>query len=223
MGEAAVTFWGGLTATQREALLRVGAQVWFEPDEPVLRQGEPDRHLVVILAGAVKVVTSRGDGSTKVVALRGPGSLVGEIAALTASPRTAAVRALSRVGALVINHVEFEGAARADPGLHDHLALALAERLREANQHLLEASVPATLPRLAALLASLGDQLDTAELPISQADLASLAATSEASVARAVRTLRDHGLIRTGRRRIILMDSPGLRRYADTYDAKPSR
>lgn len=212
-------FWSWLTADQRGALRRVGTEVRFGADELILRQGERDRHLLVILTGSAKVVASPGNGPEKLLALCGPGSLVGELAVLTAAPRSAAVRALERVGALTITSVEFTGVARKHPDLHDQLGRVVAERLLLANQRLTEASVPAALPRLAALLASLGDQLAPAgspvALPVSQIELASLAATSTASVARAVRTLRAMGLIRTARRRIVLVDPPALRRFAD--------
>ncbi|ALG10955.1 hypothetical protein AOZ06_32350 [Kibdelosporangium phytohabitans] len=210
-----------MTTPQRNLLGKVGTRVRYGTDDQILHQGARDRHLVVILTGVVKVVTSYSNGLAKVLALRGPGTLLGEIAALTASPRTAAVSAASPVTALLINNVEFAAATRADPALHAQLEQALATRLLVTNQQLVEASIPAVLPRLAGLLASLGDQLDTNVLPISQPDLASLAATSEASVARSLRELRAMGLIRTGRRRIEVIDAPGLRSYADSYDVKP--
>nr|WP_042180575.1 Crp/Fnr family transcriptional regulator [Kibdelosporangium sp. MJ126-NF4]CEL14457.1 transcriptional regulator, Crp/Fnr family [Kibdelosporangium sp. MJ126-NF4]CTQ88822.1 cAMP-binding proteins-catabolite gene activator and regulatory subunit of cAMP-dependent protein kinases [Kibdelosporangium sp. MJ126-NF4] len=214
-------FWRQLTSAQRDQLAKIGTKVCYEEGDQILRQGAPDRHLVVVLAGVVKVVTSYSNGLQRVLTLRGPGALLGEIAALTALPRTAGVAATSKVTALLINNVEFAAATRADQALHDQVEQALAERLLATNQQLVEAFVPAVLPRLAGLLASLGDQLETAVLPISQPDLASLAATSEASVARSLRALRARGLIRTGRRRIEVIDSPGLRAYAETYDVEP--
>ncbi|ONI82992.1 hypothetical protein ALI144C_18260 [Actinosynnema sp. ALI-1.44] len=216
-----MSFWSGLTTIQRDLLGQVGTRVRYGTGDRILQQGARDRHLVVVLAGVVKVVTSYSNGLEKVLALRGPGALLGEIAALTASPRTAAVSAASPVTALLINNVEFTAATRADPALHAHLEQALADRLLVTNQQLVDASVPAVLPRLAGLLAGLRDQLDTNVLPISQPDLASLAATSEASVARSLRELRRMGLIRTGRRRIEVVDSRRLRSYVDTYDVKP--
>jgi CRP/FNR family cyclic AMP-dependent transcriptional regulator len=214
-------FWSRLTTKQRDELVRIGARVWFEADAVILSQGARDRHLVVLMTGAAKVITSSVAGSERMVELCGPGMLLGEVAALTAAPRGATVRALQRASALVINQAEFDGAVRADPALRDHLVQALADRLRLANQRMAEASVPSMLPRLTTLLVSLSEQLGGGEsplvLPISQTDLASLAATSEASVARAIRTLRTMGLVRTGRRRMVLLDLPTLRRYADEY------
>jgi CRP/FNR family cyclic AMP-dependent transcriptional regulator len=174
----------------------------------------------VILTGSAKVVRNPGNGPEKILALCGPGSLIGELASLTGAPRSAAVRALERVGALVISDVEFAGAARHDPGLHGQLALALAEQLLVANQLLTDTSLPAALPRLAAVLASLGEQLagtgrKPVVLPVSQTELASLAATSEASVVRSLRTLRTMSLVHTGRRRVVLTDPLALRRYAE--------
>lgn len=214
-------FWSRLTAGQRGEMLRVGTRVRFGADGTILRQGDRNRHLVVILTGSAKVVRNPGNGPEKILALCAPGTLIGELAALTGAPRSAEVRALEPVGALIVSDVEFAGAARADPGLHDQLALALAEQLLLANQLLTDTAVPAALPRLAAVLASLGEQFapkgtGPVVLPVSQTELASLAATSEASVARALRTLRGMSLVRTGRRRVVLTDPGALRSYADT-------
>jgi CRP-like cAMP-binding protein len=75
--------------------------------------------------------------------------------------------------------------------------------------------------RLAGLLLGLAERLGgQAEgvieiaLPLSQDELASLAGTSRATVARALNAWRQRGLIRTGQRRITLTDVPGLRRAA---------
>ena len=49
---------------------------------------------------------------------------------------------------------------------------------------------------------------------LSQNELAGLVAASPKSVARALATLRDSGLVSTGRRSIVVRDLAGLRRFA---------
>jgi hypothetical protein len=75
--------------------------------------------------------------------------------------------------------------------------------------------------RLAGLLLGLAERLDRQAggpieivLPLSQEELADLAGTSRATVTRALDSWRRRGLIRTGQRRITLIDVPGLRKAA---------
>ena len=95
----------------------------------------------------------------------------------------------------------------------------MARRWSSADAMLRRRAVTSGAQRLAGLLIDLagryGSQADSVieiELPLSQQELASLAGTSRATVARALSNWRKRGLIRTGQRRITLMDLPGLER-----------
>ena len=52
-------------------------------------------------------------------------------------------------------------------------------------------------------------------LPVTQDDLGSWTASSRASVADALRTMREQGWIRTERRRITVLDLPALSRHGN--------
>jgi len=51
-------------------------------------------------------------------------------------------------------------------------------------------------------------------LPLSQDELAGWTGASREAVSKALRSLRDRGLIETGRRRVIIHDMQGLRNRA---------
>jgi CRP/FNR family cyclic AMP-dependent transcriptional regulator len=219
-GVPAGSFWARLAEPERQELRRVGVPVRFGTDQPIMSQGQVERHLVVILSGSVKVIKVIEQGIEKVLALCGPGSLVGELAALTSAPRSASVIALEPVHGLRIEINQFDGVARKHPTLRTQLELVLAERLLQADERRAEGSMPRAFPRLAAVLADLaeglsGDDHHPVVLRISQPELASLASTSVATAARFVGRLKELGLIRTGRRRIIVVDAGELRRRMD--------
>jgi CRP-like cAMP-binding protein len=105
----------------------------------------------------------------------------------------------------------------------------MVHRWRNAETRLRMRAATNGAQRLAGLLLGLADGLGgQAEgvieiaLPLSQDELASLAGTSRATVARALSNWRTRGLIRTGQRRITLTDVPGLRRAAGPALAQPS-
>ncbi len=73
----------------------------------LIRQGEIGEKFYVIETGRVEVLVDRS-GAAQVVAQRGPGEYVGEIALLLSVPRTASVRAQTHVRALVLDKPGFE-------------------------------------------------------------------------------------------------------------------
>jgi len=79
----------------------------YEPGDEIIRQGEAGGTFYVIESGRVQTVV-RDDGGERVVAQRGPGEYVGEIALLMQVPRTATVRALTQVRVLALERDDFE-------------------------------------------------------------------------------------------------------------------
>ncbi len=73
----------------------------------LMRQGEIGEKFYVIESGRVEVLVDR-PGAAQVVAQRGPGEYVGEIALLLSVPRTASVRAVTHVRAFVLDKLGFE-------------------------------------------------------------------------------------------------------------------
>jgi putative peptide zinc metalloprotease protein len=79
----------------------------YEPGEAIIRQGEVGETFYVIESGRLET-SVRQDGGERVVAQRGPGEYVGEIALLMQVPRTATVRALTAVQVLVLQREDFD-------------------------------------------------------------------------------------------------------------------
>ncbi len=75
----------------------------------ILRQGEPGRSFFVLARGRAEVTAQRADGSTSQLATLHEGAIFGEMALLTASPRSATVSAQSECDLL-----EFDCAALVD-------------------------------------------------------------------------------------------------------------
>lgn len=87
----------------------------YQPGAVIIRQGDIGETFYVIESGRVRVSVYRGANAEgrqvlqeKVVAERGPGEYVGEIALLLSVPRTAAVRALTETKMLVLHKDDFD-------------------------------------------------------------------------------------------------------------------
>ena len=75
--------------------------VIFESGQDIVRQGDVGNSLFIIREGEVEVVRT-DDGRESVLARLGPGRQFGEIAVFDRCPRTATVRALTRVKMLQV-------------------------------------------------------------------------------------------------------------------------
>jgi CRP-like cAMP-binding protein len=214
-------FWYLLPHEERRALWSLGRDREYPPGATLCVEGDPGTHVFILLDGWVKVLSAVEDGRESVLALRSAGDIVGEMAGETSGHRNATMQAMVTVHALIVGYDRFSSF------LDTHLAGGRAYRhimtyrWSDAESMLRIRTVTNGAQRLAGLLLGLAERLgDQAEgvieiaLPLSQDELASLAGTSRATVARAFNGWRKRGLVHTGQRRITLVDVPGLRKAA---------
>ncbi len=93
----------------------------------LMRQGDRDDDVYLLRQGQVEVVRREGHGE-RVLSTLGPGSLVGEIAALTGSARTATVRCVTDVDALVVPGTEVRAVVRKHQALLDRVRSLMQAR-----------------------------------------------------------------------------------------------
>ena len=201
----------------------------YPPGAALCVEGDPATHVFILLDGWVKIISVSADGHESILALRGAGDLVGETAGETTGRRNATMEAIVTVRALIVGYDRFSSFLDTHQGGSHAYRRVMAHRWRDAETMLRIRTVTNGAQRLAGLLLGLAERLGgQAEgvieiaLPLSQDELASLAGTSRATVARALNGWRTRGLIRTGQRRITLTDVPGLRRAAGPALAAPS-
>jgi CRP/FNR family transcriptional regulator, cyclic AMP receptor protein len=214
-------FWDLLPPEERRVLRGLGRDKEYPPGATICVEGEPTTHVFILLNGLVKVLSVTDDGHETVLALRGPGDLVGEVAGETAGRRNATMRAVVTVHALIVGFDRFRSFLDTHQGGSHAYRRVTTRRWSDADATLRIRPVTSGAQRLAGLLLGLANQLGRqgggvieVALPLSQEELASLAGTSRATVARAFSNWRARGLIRTGQHRITLIDLPGLRRAA---------
>jgi CRP-like cAMP-binding protein len=214
-------FWGELTAQERGALLAAGSWVAFQAGTPLFLQGDAAEHLIVIWAGYAKVLSRNGAGHQVLLAFRGPGDLVGEIAGVDGGQRSASVEAIQPVRALLLEAGAFRVFLDRSSHASSVLRRVLGERLREADRKRLASASMAVGQRLAGLLLELADRFGTVEragtrisLALSQEDLAACVGASRRAVAREIEGWRDRGIVLTGRRNLLLRQPTALRRIA---------
>src|SRR3712207_720006 len=97
----------GLPEADLDWLYRMAEPVSFEAGQYVMEEGDPGDALYVVLDGEVQV-TKRSGTHDVVLAVRGAGEVLGEMALLEQTPRTASVRVLRDSRLLKLNQVAFQ-------------------------------------------------------------------------------------------------------------------
>jgi CRP/FNR family transcriptional regulator, cyclic AMP receptor protein len=212
-------FWASLTDADRAALQAQGRAATYARGTPLCMEGDPSTHVLVLLGGWTKVVSSTLEGHEVVLALRGPGDVIGELATDLGGYRTATVRALMPVQALLISADRFNRFLEAHPGATRVYRRVMAERQHELGQNLRTRMESSGAQRLARLLLDLAERCGqvtgngvTLAVPLSQTDLASWVGVSRATVTRALHDWRERKLVTTQHGRMTIVDSATLRR-----------
>jgi Cyclic nucleotide-binding domain/Domain of unknown function (DUF4388) len=112
------------------AVLAQGQLLEFGPGEVVFRQGEQGDRLFVVKSGVLEVVATPTDGSeAAVVAYLGTGEVLGELALLTGSPRSATVRSPEHAAVFAVAKAVFLDLMDVLPAFSRNLCVVLAKRL----------------------------------------------------------------------------------------------
>ena len=94
-------------STLSQLIERSGKGV-YRANDVIVRQGEREDIVYLVLTGRVRVTQARGDTASEViVAELGPGEVFGELAALEAQPRSATVLALEPTSCLKVSGQDF--------------------------------------------------------------------------------------------------------------------
>jgi CRP/FNR family transcriptional regulator, cyclic AMP receptor protein len=214
-------FWGLLTDDERSVLSDLGRISVFPPGAVMCMEGEPVTHVFFLVDGWVKIRSVTSDGREFVLALRGQGDVIGELAGETTGYRTATVQAIGTVRALIVGFEKFSSFLDSHLGAGHAYRRMFAQRWYDSESLLRSRSVTNGAQRLARLLLNLAarhgihtDGEVRVAMPLTQVELASMTGTSRATVTRALSNWRRRSIIRTGQRDLTITDLRALRKIA---------
>lgn len=191
----------------------------FRTGATLFHEGDTSDWVAMIIKGRVKICSFGADGRERLVAVVGPGELLGELSAIDGEPRSATATSLEPLEASVLTAEELVAALATDPQATLAILRAVIGRLRDADRRCVERGALDALGRLGGLLVELADRYGEQDgdavrigLPLSQEELAGWTGVSREAVVKALRKLRARGWIATGRREIRVLDLPALAR-----------
>ncbi len=171
----------------------------------------------------MKITARLPNGTEGLLGIRLCGDVVGELAALHGSPRSATAITCREVDVQVIQSSEFRGFLDRHGEAWPAVSQMIADRLEWANQRRLDYAGYPVAVRLARILVLLADRhgnpseggLDLG-VTLSQDEIGMLIGARRDAVGQAVAKLKSKRLIATSYRTITITDPDGLRAFADS-------
>jgi CRP-like cAMP-binding protein len=153
--------------------------------------------------GLLKASVFAPDGTEHILAIFGPGSLVGELSMIDGVARSASVAALRPSKLSLVRRAAIDAFAESNPEFYRHVMTWLARRLREANAALAAASFLPQEGRIARVLLSLaeafGKHVGRGRIlirhKVTQSDLLAMAGLARENVSRTLKDWGDRSLV----------------------------
>jgi len=175
-----------------DLLLANSKPIKLAADEMLFMAGDPGDGCYRLDEGLVKVSMSSPKGAERILAILGPGSIVGDMAMVDGRPRSASVTALRDCKLRFISRSSFEAVAIKNPEVYKHLLHLVATRLRDTDQVVAAGSFLPVKGRVARALLDLakafGNDVGGGRVVIrqkvSQSDVAAVAGIARENVSR---------------------------------------
>jgi CRP/FNR family transcriptional regulator, cyclic AMP receptor protein len=221
--ESQIPFLRQLSKDDADALLSRVRRRTLAAGTEIIRAGSAGDEAVLVLKGRVRIVAYGADRREVVIALRGPGELIGEMSALGAGRRTATNVAVDEVEAGFLRASDLRDFLREHPDAGLVMIRMLVRRLAEVTRDVVDLATQDSVGRLAKRLIDLSSEHGIAaqggtqiELALTQDELARWTGATRETVSRALRLMRQLGWVATDRRTITVLDTTALRERCGT-------
>lgn len=209
----------GLARETVDLVLARATLAKLRPEAKLLNQGDPSSHLYLVARGRLKMTQLTPRGEQIILRFMGPGDLVGCAAVFRGIPYPATATAVAETHILSWAAADFMRLLEEHPGLSANALKTVGGRAEEFIARFRETATEPVATRLArALLRLCGEPgrprtpADEIELSLTRQDLAELTGTTLYTVSRIVSAWEQEGLVRSGRKRIVIREPAQLAR-----------
>jgi len=203
-----------LSKNELEALSRVAFERSFQANAAIFWEGDPPDYFYIVVSGRVKIVKHSSTGKEFIIAFFGPGEMFGEVAVFENKPYPASAQAVSGVKVVGIRRDDFLAFLATHPQVALNIINVLGGRLRDTANRLKDLAGERVEQRLARILMMLSAKLGLT-LPFTRQEIADMTGTTTETTIRLTSQLKERGIIRTIRGKIIITDETKLRLLAE--------
>ena len=210
-----------ISPEEREELRGMMSQTTLRRGEVLFNEGDSGDRLYILLTGKVKLGHTSVDGRENLLAVLGPGEVVGELTLFDPGPRSTTATAVATTELLALEHNQLMGFIDSHPTLAKDMLRALAVRLRRTNIALADLVFSDVPGRVAKALLDLAERFgapteDGIHVPhdLTQEELAQLVGASRETINKSLAEFVSRGWIRLEGRAVTLIDVERLKRRA---------
>ena len=211
-----------LAEPELDLVAQIAQRRRFPARRAIVRQGETDADLYVVLSGHLKVSACDLEGREIVMNLMQPGEVFGEIGLLDGAGRSATVTSLEACELLVIRRADFLHLLRRSPSIASTLLTVLAKRVRRLTDQAQDSAFLDVKSRLAKRLVDLADQFGVPLGPrqialrvrLSQQELGDMVQATRETVNKCLREWAREGIIERNGRQLVIRDRERLKMLA---------
>jgi len=182
----------------------------FKPNEFVFWEGDAPDYFYIVVEGRIKVLKYSYSGKEFIIAFFGPGEMFGEVAVFEGKPYPASAQAAADTKILGIKKEDFLSFLSNRPQVALDIINVLGGRLRDAQGRLKDLAGERVEQRLARTLLMLSSKLGPT-LPFTRQEIADMAGTTTETAIRVTSQLKDRGIIRSVRGKIIILNETKLK------------
>lgn len=209
-----------LEPRELEQLAQVAVPRSWERGELLFREGDAGDSCYVLRSGAIVLTRGHDDGRVIALAELRAGSMFGELALFGGERRSATAEAVEPTEAVALLRPDIQRLVRSHPDIALKLLSAMADRVRQTNERLLQQSFQTVAGRVAGTLltqararaAEGGGERDVI-VRATQAEIANLAGTSRESASRFLASLERDGVVTLARGRVTVHEPERLSNY----------
>lgn len=216
-----VPLFEGLDEEQQASLQAKMGQSTLRRGEILFEEKDPGTRLYIITEGKIKLGHSSVDGRENLLAVLGPGEIIGELTLFDPGPRSTTATAVSPVTLLYLDHRDLVDILYNNPSMSRHMLRALARRMRRTNESLADLVFSDVPGRVAKALLDLAERFgSTTEMGVhvphdlTQEELAQLVGASRETVNKSLADFVSRGWIQLEGRAVTLIDIDRLARRA---------
>jgi len=219
---ANLPLFAGLDVAELDAILSEARTARYAKNAAVFEQGEDAHSFFVLLHGHVRASKMTPAGEQVVVRYVAPGEIFGVAKAIGLTRYPATAIAVDDSVALVWPSAAWPRLVTQHPALANNALQTVGARLQETHTRVIEMSTQQVERRVAHALLRLAKQAGRKvehgveiDFPISRQDIAEMTGTTLHTVSRTLSAWEQHGLIESGRQRIVLRDPHRLFQLAE--------
>jgi CRP/FNR family transcriptional regulator, nitrogen oxide reductase regulator len=186
----------------------------FMPNEFIFWDGDAPEWFYIIAEGKVKALKYSSLGKEFVIAFFGPGEMFGEVAVFENKPYPASAQTVTETKVVGIKTDKFLPFLANHPQVALRIISILAGRLRDAQGRLRDLAGEKVEQRLASVLLMLSVKLGLT-LPFTRQEIADMVGTTTETAIRVMSHLKDRGIVRSVRGKVIILDKEKLRLLAE--------